>query len=311
MRGRATTSIYVAFFLAAACGQTATPAAGERPSADATAQTTPAPDPTRQRAGRDAFEPSRDPAQPSPVVVAPTPAPKRRSGPGSTIEFVVPRRVTLVLGRVTVHDARTARLDFLVPAAGNGCVSVGPLVHSAAYSRDRLIVRIQGYERSGEPPKDAICTADVQHATASIDVDREWLAEGDRTLVVVVRGQENRLAFDYADYYATLGRPSGSNVRTRGRTVGLFPMDVGELYVAGNVHEGTDYRDALREFAYDHGWEPADETYEGIRQPDRDRLFVVVRDRRFPPQDRSEHVGRLSRGVRVYLTAISDTPSYV
>lgn len=310
MRGRGFVSIYFVSVVAVACGQTGSPSAGDKPPvAETTTALTQAPQPPRGSAEPKEVERTPAPVTPSPVSVAPSAAPEKRAKPEPDVEFVVPRKVTLALGRVTVDRERTALLDFLVAGASNGCRHVGPLVHSSAYSRDRLVVRIEGYERSGEPPKDAVCTADIQHATARVEVEREWLVEGDRTLVVVVGRAENRLELDFADHYATLTPSWGSSIRTHGREVGLFPMDVGELYVAGNVGARTDYRDELRELAYEQGWEPADEAYEGIRQPHRHLLYVVVRDRRFPPEDRSERVGKVSRGVHAYLSAINDTPS--
>lgn len=307
MRPRALAAILPATILLSACGQTAAPVAKDQPGPVALT-----PRPAEDDGPRDSKPPPLVRpvvASPPPAEIPPTPpqqpatADRERSGPG----FVVPRRVTLVLGRETVGGQRTARLDLLVAAASNGCPYVGPLEHAARYSGDRLVVRIDGYEFEPANEKDQICTAVVQHASASIDVEREWLLEGDRTLVVRLRGSDNSFAFDYDDYYGTLRREDVSNVTLRDATVELFPMDVGELYLAGNVQSGVDYRERLREFAHEKGWEPADEEYEGIRQPHPDRFYVVVRNGRLPRPNHGRRAGRLEPGVHVYLTAIEDS----
>lgn len=306
MRPRALAAILPATILLTACGQTAAPVAKDQPE-----PVRPAARPAEDDGPRDSKPPPLvrpAPASPPPAEIALTPAPQptvdRKS---STPGFVVPRRVTLVLGRETVDGERTARLDFLVAAAGNGCPHVGPLEHAARYSGDRLVVRIDGYEFEPADEEDQICTAVVQHASASVDVEREWLLEGDRTLVVRLRGSDNSFAFDYDDYYGTLRREDVSNVTLRDATVELFPMDVGELYLAGNVQSAADYRERLREFAHEKGWEPADEEYEGIRQPHPDRLYVVVRNGRLPRPNHGRRAGRLEPGVHVYLTTLEDS----
>jgi hypothetical protein len=311
MNGRAV-AIFAGGILAAACGQDPAPVASERTRQAAPDDPMPTQRRTEPRVERGRAGKPPPPVEATPVAVAPTGAPQETSGKGTrpSYRFVVPRRALVVLGRETVDGARTARLDLLVAAAGNGCPYVGPLRHSTRYDGDRLVVRVEGYERSGPPPKGAVCTANVQHATATVVVDRRWLLEGDRQLVVEMRGAANRFAFDYDDYYATLTPEARSNVRLQGRTTELFPMDVAELYVAGSTIEGEDYRPALRDFAHEQGWEPADEVYDGIRQPHPDRLYAVVRDRAHPRPNRSDRVGKLSRGVHVYLTRIEDSFGY-
>lgn len=312
MSARRTTAVLVCGILAAACGQNVAPVTHDPVRAGAPEEPGREPRPERDRLRRPRTTDAPAPAEATPVAVAPTiepePRPKRAR---SSYRFVVPRQAVVAIGRETVSGERTARLDLLVAAASNGCPYVGRLRHSVAYAHDRLVVRIHGFERGDDPPRDAICTANVQHSTATVVVDRDWLLAGDRTLVVELRGAENRFAFDYEDYYATLTPEARSNVRLQGRSAELFPMDVAELYLAGNVTEGKDYRPALRDFAREQGWEPADEEYEGIRQPDPDRLYVVVRDRPHPPPNRGERVGKLSRGVHVYLTRLEDSHSYV
>ncbi len=293
--------------LVSACGQTAAPVAAERPSPTATAkQQERASDRNPTGDGPRRSEPVSVEAEPSPVEVVPIEARPRDRRDRPQVEFVVPGRVGLYLGRETAAGERTARIDLLAFGASNGCAYVGPLRHSTRYGGDRLVVRIEGFERSSSSRKGMVCTAAVQHATASIVVERDWLEEGDRALLVRLDGTGNRFAFDYDDYYATLSPGDTSNVALHSRTAELFPMDVGELYVAGNVIQGTDYRPRLRQLAYDRGWEPADEVYEGIRQPHPDRLFVVVRNRPIPRH--GERVGKIAPGVHAYLTNIEDTP---
>lgn len=308
MSGRRAVTILVVGALVSACGQTAAPVAADRSSPTAAAQQ---PERIHDR-HRSADEPSRSTTrpvevEPAPVEVVPVEERPRREPPDrSQVEFVVPEQVSLYLGRETAAGERTARIDLLAFGASDGCAYVGPLRHSARYGGDRLVVRIDGFERSGSSDKGMICTAMVQYATASITVDRDWLEDGGRALVVRLHGIRNRFAFNYDDYYATLSPDDTSNVGLRSRTAELFPMDVAELYVAGNVTEGTDYRPRLRELAYDQGWEPADDVYEGIRQLHPDRLFVVVRNRPIPRH--GARVGRIERGVHAYLTELEDTP---
>ncbi len=307
MSGLGAATILMAGALVSACGQTAAPVAADRPSPRATAeQQERTRDRSRTGEGPRRSEPVSVEVEPSPVKVAPIEERPRDRRDRPRVDFVVPGRIDLYLGRETAAGERTARIDLLAFGASNGCAYVGPLRHSTRYGGDRLVVRIEGFERSSSSREGMVCTAMIQHATASIVVERDWLVEGDRALLVRLGGTVNRFAFDYDDYYATLSPDDSSNVALHGRTAELFPMDVGELYVAGNVIQGTDYRPRLRRLARDRGWEPADEVYEGIRQPHPDRLFVVVRNRPIPRH--GNRVGKVASGVHAYLTNLEDTP---
>ena len=240
------------------------------------------------------------------VSLPPVPTPPPRD---KDYRFVVPKQVELSLGHQVVGGRRTARLDLSVVGWNNGCPYVGPLEHEVTYQPDRLTIDIFGFEFGGPPSRNAICTADMQYATAEIPVDFDWLSSADDNEVVFrIKRKLSTYGAGYADHHVRLDHRRGSIIRpTRVLDTILFPMDVGELYIAGNVRDGRDYRDELRAFAEDKGWEPADEVYEGIPQPSETQLYVVVRNRKFPPPNRGDRVGSLGDGVSVYLSRIEDS----
>ncbi len=170
-----------------------------------------------------------------------------------------------------------------------------------------LAVAIHGFSYN-EYIGHGVCTANMQSAEAHITVDYRWLvSRGEKHLRFSLDSKITSYIVSYEPYLMEVSPLSVSNVHlVGGREQVLYPLDVGVLYLAGNVEYGHDYRDQLRDFARDRGWDPADEVYNGIRQRDPQRLFIVVRNRRFPPRYHGDRVGSLGYGANVYLTHVED-----
>lgn len=233
-----------------------------------------------------------------------------------TTELVIPQRVSVFLSSAVEGNNRIPVL-VLSADAGGGCDSASALKTKESLSDNSLEVDIDGYELTKGPGE--VCIAVVLESRAKVNIDADWLkTPGDKEIIFRLNGQDNKYKISYSQYRVTLNGVRATNVLTRelgenfpetpvNREVVLYPPDVAVLYLAGSVSSGQDYRTALNDFAQAKGFVPADQVYAGLQQAEKNRLYVVGKNRPLPEPNHSDPLGELpgEPGTGVYLTQIS------
>lgn len=247
-------------------------------------------------------------------LVPPVRPPRPVDGPGT---YVVPKRVSVNLSAAVRGGRRVPLLHLIGGYGEDSCNGVGPLRIAKATERGTLWVAIGGYQDFGKSG-DRYCLQVVQYASVIVYVDPGWLARRPaRDVVFLLRGRENRYTMSLRNHRASLVPRHAPDVvslddydypprsKAGSLEVVIYPVDVLRLFVTGSgFDDDRDYRPKLRAFARDHDFIPADEFYDGIDQPRKNKLYVVVRNRKPPRQSVAERIGRLpGTNLFVYLSA--------
>jgi hypothetical protein len=201
--------------------------------------------------------------------------------------------------------------------AGGGCDSASALKTKESLNGNSLVVDIEGYEFTKGSSES--CIGVVLESRTKVNIDADWLKKpGDKEIIFRLNGQENKYKITYSQYRVTLSGVQATNVLTRelgenfpdkpvNWEVVLYPPDVAVLYLAGSVSSDQDYWAALNDFAQAKGFVPADQVYAGLGQTEKNRLYVVGKNRPLPEPGHADSLGELpgEPGTGVYLTQIS------
>lgn len=230
----------------------------------------------------------------------------------SGTKFVVPENINLQLNSSINNNER---VPVIILYGGNygGCDNASDIKTTETYTDEKLSINIVGYYFT--KGKGDICPAVILPIRGEIIVDINWLKRSTEKIVAfVLGGKENKYTISYNQQRVRLNPIEISNVSLREQatleTI-LYPIDVGVLYLGGAVSADKDYRAALREFAQSKGLVPAEKVYPGIQQTQRQRFYVVVRDRAVANPYHSEPslpLGELPNEMKVsvYLTGPID-----
>lgn len=238
-----------------------------------------------------------------------------------TGELTIPKYVSVFLASSVEKNERVPVL-VLSAVAGGGCDFASDLEMKKSLTGNTLVVDINGHKFT--KGSDGACPAVISESRVKVSIDPDWLKQsGEKEIILKLDGQDNKYKISYNKYHLTLTGVQANNVITNRPgynpsntpvtlEMTLYPVDVAVMYLAGSVSSEKDYRPAMRDFAQEKGFVPAEQSYSGLEQNEKSQFYVVLKNRSMPEPNRGESLGDLpGEGVSVYLKrVVSDADHY-